>query len=170
MKLFEKKARDERLVAETNRTYKIGFFVFTAGIGIDLLLSAFRDSAFPRFEWLVFMAAQIVCAVLNVRKGIVCEDADAECDILPLKKYLLISCAVGAGTGLLSCAMNALRYWQNLSFEHILIAAGATFVFVFFCTAVLTMMAVAVTFYCANRRRDADMRALLEEEERKTLD
>ena len=38
MKLFAKKTKDERVVAETNRIYKVGYLILSFGIVFDLYL------------------------------------------------------------------------------------------------------------------------------------
>ena len=76
MKLI-RKAKDERVVAEINRIYKVGFYFLTAGILADLVLQALGISvqnetiggAVNLVEFAVVMLAQLFCLVLMARKG-----------------------------------------------------------------------------------------------------
>ncbi|MBS5704038.1 MAG: hypothetical protein KHW93_09450, partial [Butyricicoccus pullicaecorum] len=74
MKLFDKKPKDERVVAETNRIYKAGYMILTFGILVDLYLqfSSVNGSGFSvrPVELGIFMLAQIACLVMMVRKGL----------------------------------------------------------------------------------------------------
>ena len=103
MKLF-RKAKDERVVAEVNRVYKIGFYVLTFGILADLVLqmSGFdmqvdvlrgaNPTSFNLLEFAILMLAQLVCIALMARKGLMDDNAYAEADRYPWKHYLVQVC------------------------------------------------------------------------------
>ena len=82
MKLFDKKPKDERVVAETNRIYKAGYMILTFGILVDLYLqfSSVNGSGFSvrPVELGIFMLAQIACLVMMVRKGLADDNRYAE--------------------------------------------------------------------------------------------
>ncbi len=94
MKLI-RKAKDERVVAEINRIYKVGFYFLTAGILADLVLQALGISvqnetiggAVNLVEFAVVMLAQLFCLVLMARKGMMDDNAFAEADCYPWKHY-----------------------------------------------------------------------------------
>ncbi|MDO4271187.1 MAG: hypothetical protein Q4C72_09745 [Eubacteriales bacterium] len=153
MKLFAKKPADERVVAERNKTYKIGFYVFTIGILADILWSTVRDGSFQLFEWVVFMAAQIVCVALNVRKGIADEGAGPEAETFPLKRVLALSCLVGAATGVFACVVYARQgEWNALPPLQIAFAAFATCLVMFLLTTSILLALQAVIFAAAKAR------------------
>ena len=87
MKLI-RKAKDERVVAEINRIYKVGFYFLTAGILADLVLQALGISvqnetiggAVNLVEFAVVMLAQLFCLVLMARKGMMDDNAFAEAE------------------------------------------------------------------------------------------
>ena len=89
MKLI-RKAKDERVVAEINRIYKVGFYFLTAGILADLVLQALGISvqnetiggAVNLVEFAVVMLAQLFCLVLMARKGMMDDNAFAEADCM----------------------------------------------------------------------------------------
>ena len=87
MKLFDKKPKDERVVAETNRIYKAGYMILTFGILVDLYLqfSSVNGSGFSvrPVELGIFMLAQIACLVMMVRKGLADDNRYAEADVFP---------------------------------------------------------------------------------------
>ncbi|MDY3617491.1 DUF6773 family protein [Agathobaculum sp.] len=153
MKLFWKRPVDERVAAETNKTYKIGFYVFTVGILADIILSVARGNAFNWFEWSVFMAAQIVCVVINARKGIADQCTESSGDKFPLKRVLGTACLVGVGTGVVTCVIYVLRgEWYALAPLQIALAAWMTFLFMFAITTAAIVALQAVVFVAAKTR------------------
>lgn len=153
MKLFRKKPVDERVAAETNKTYKIGFYVFTTGILADIIISVARSGAINWFEWGVFMAAQIACVVLNARKGIADQCTEPSGDKFPLKRVLGTACLVGVGTGMVTCVIYVLRgEWYALAPLQIALAAWMTFLFMFAITTAAIVALQAVVFVVAKAR------------------
>ena len=97
MKLFPK-SKDERVVAEINRIYKIGFFFLTFGILLDVVLQAIGvrlegttmgDSSINLLEFGILLAAQLITLLMMNRKGLMDDNAYAEADRYPWKHYLL---------------------------------------------------------------------------------
>lgn len=153
MKLFQKKPIDERVAAETNKTYKIGFYVFTFGILADILISVARGGAFNWFEWVVFMAAQIVCVAVNVHKGIADRGVEPGAEAFPLKRVLASSSLAGVVTGVFACVVYARRgEWNALAPLQIALAAWLTFLFLFAITTAAIVALQAVVFVAANAR------------------
>ncbi len=139
MKLFQKKQKDERVVAETNRIYKVGYLIFNIGILFDLYLqiAAGQGFAIRSVEWLVLIAANLVCLVMMVRKGMADDDRYAETDVFPKKHYALVSLGVGAAAAALMVGMKMLMnpYWE-LGAQTLALVLGITFVSMALTTAV----------------------------------
>lgn len=166
MKLFEKKPQDERVEMESNKTYKIGFYVFTVGILADILLTVLRDGAFNWMEWAVFMAAQIVCVIVNTRKGITDKCIDPVSDTFPLKRVLAPACAVGSLMGVFTCVVYAVRNgWNTLPPLQIAAASCITFSFLFALTTGAIVAIQAVVFVAAKARLNRMLNGQNEEDE-----
>ena len=114
MKLFPK-TKDERVVAEINRIYKIGFFFLTFGILLDVVLQAIGirlegttmgDSSINLLEFGILLAAQLVILLMMNRKGLMDDNAYAEADRYPWKHYLGVYNTVlqRCGLGVHECA------------------------------------------------------------------
>ncbi len=118
---------DERIAAEMNHIYKIGFLMLTFGFVVDLyyrlMLSQVefiaadgQETTFAFdplfFGW--FMVTMLVCSVLMCRKGFVDTGRFAETDTFPTGYFALISVAAGGGAGLLGALMRMLAEYQIL--------------------------------------------------------
>lgn len=114
MKLFQKKQKDERVVAETNRIYKVGYLIFNIGILFDLYLQLADGggSAVRPVEWVVLLAANLICLTMMVRKGMADDDRYAETDVFPKKHYALVSLGAGVGAAVLFIALKMLMHPQ----------------------------------------------------------
>lgn len=160
MKLFQKKPIDERIVAESNKIYRTGYLIMTFGILLDLYLklSGFQMSEqgmtveFPLVEFAVFMAAQIVCCIMMVRKGFISDSHFAETDTFPAKHFGLVSLAAGFGAGavftLLRCFMMDMDNTKYLA-----IIAGITFLSIFVTCSAACFVLYYWTFCAAKKRR-----------------
>ena len=168
MKLF-RKAKDERVVAEVNRVYKIGFYVLTFGILADLVLqmSGFdmqvdvlrgaNPTSFNLLEFAILMLAQLVCIALMARKGLMDDNAYAEADRYPWKHYLLQGVLAGAGAAAVVCVIQFFSgaAWASMSVPYILLVFAAQLMFMVPITTVLVLLLTYVSFrYAAKRRRD----------------
>lgn len=159
MKLFEKKPKDERVVAETNKVYKVGFFVMTIGIIIDLYMqfaSANGEVQFVRpVEFVTFMLAQVVCLALLVRKGMADDGRFAEADVFPKKYYALTSLAGGAGAAILFlvCKMLMFPHWE-FGVKAFVMVMGMCCGFIMLTAAVTVYALQYLLFRMAKRRRD----------------
>ena len=80
MKKIWKVTDDERLMAESGKIYRIGFWVLAAGVLLDLLVKTAtylpawvgEEGIFPLMglETLVLLAALLLCALLAAGRGI----------------------------------------------------------------------------------------------------
>ena len=73
-------AKDERIQAELNSIYRIGYLVLMFGILFDLFLQyvptlGAENVSVRTVELAVFFVAKILCLVLMVRKGISDDDS-----------------------------------------------------------------------------------------------
>lgn len=156
MKLFQKKQKDERVVAETNRIYKVGYLIFNIGILFDLYLqiAAGQGFAVRSVEWIVLIAANLVCLVMMVRKGMADDDRYAETDVFPKKHYALVSLGVGAAAAALMVGMKMLMnpYWE-LGAQTLALVLGITFVSMALTTAVGIYALQYLVFRLARSRR-----------------
>ena len=172
MKLFAKKTKDERIVAESNKVYKIAYLVMTFGILFDLFLQftglSFdgkeQFSARP-VEFAVFMLAQIICLVLMLRKGFMDDNRFAEAEVFPHRHYLLLALGSGAAAGLLFCVLRMLAfpYWE-FGAQAFFFVMGTIFLVVALSCAVLIYAMMYLCFRVARRRRRA-LAARFEDEE-----
>jgi len=121
IEMFKLSNRDERLVVEANRIYAIGYFILTVGLFLDIYYGLSQVSVvvindmnvnllnyFNPFELLVYMTAQIACAIVAVKRGILDTNRLANTETVPWKYYLVISCVVAVVAGLASTILRAL--------------------------------------------------------------
>lgn len=165
MKLFPK-SKDERVVAEINRIYKIGFHLLSFGILADILLQAIGvrlegstvvDSSINLIEFAVLMLAWAVSLFLMSRKGLMDDNAYAEADRYPWKHYLLQGVLAGAGAAAVVCVIQFFSgaAWASMSVPYILLVFAAQLMFMVPITTVLVLLLTYVSFrYAAKRRRD----------------
>ena len=158
MKLFAKKTKDERVVAETNRIYKVGYLILSFGIGFDLYLqlAGAKDGQFSlrMVEFGVLMLAQFVCLVLMVRKGLAEDSRYAEADVFPKKHYALLGLGAGAAASVvfLVLRMLAFPHWE-FGAKAFVIVMGVTFLSMTLCIAVCIYALQYFVFRMARRRR-----------------
>ena len=167
MKLFPK-TKDERVVAEINRIYKIGFFFLTFGILLDVVLQAIGirlegttmgDSSINLLEFGILMAAQLVILLLMNRKGLMDDNAYAEADHYPWKHYLVQGLLAGAGAAAVVCVIQFFSgaAWASMSVPYILLVFAAQLMFMVPITTVLVLLLTYVSFqYAAKRRRKTE--------------
>lgn len=165
MKLFCK-AKDERVVAEINRIYKIGFYFLTFGILLDVVLQAvgirlegttMGDSSINLLELGILLAAQLITLLMMNRKGLMDDNAYAEADRYPWKHYLLQGVLAGAGAAAVVCVIQFFSgaAWASMSVPYILLVFAAQLMFMVPITTVLVLLLTYVSFrYAAKRRRD----------------
>ena len=115
---------DERLLSESGKIYRIGFWVLSAGILLDVLiklalyLPGSRQSwgLFPLvgMEGIVLVAALVLSALLAAGRGILTMGADPEADHFPARHYALVSLGVGLGLSAAGLGLRAAFYphWE----------------------------------------------------------
>lgn len=157
-----KKQKDERIIAEINKIYKIGFMILTVGILIDLFLQftgVHEDGdgigfSFRLIEFGTFMLAQIVCAVLMARKGMMDDNKYAEAEVFPKKHYMGVSLIAGAATGIVFAIMLVISNPFVQTMQQKLLVGGSVSVFMFFLTATMIYAVYYIIFQVAKKRRE----------------
>ena len=124
---------DERILAESGKIYRIGFWVLAAGVGLDVLIKLALYlpgyigtwGVFPLvgMEGIVLAAALVLCALLAAGRGILTVGANPEAERFPLKHYALASLVFGLGLGVLGLALRMIfyPYWEGDLFSMILL-------------------------------------------------
>lgn len=175
MKLF-RKAKDERVVAEINRIYKIGFFFLTFGILLDVVFQAIGvriegttmgESTINLLELGILLAAQLVILLLMNRKGLMDDNAYAEADRYPWKHYLVQGLLAGAGAAVVVCVIQFFSgaAWASMSVPYILLAFAGQLVFMVPTVTVLLLLITYVSFCYARGRRRKTEQAIEEDED-----
>lgn len=175
MKLFCK-AKDERVVAEINRIYKIGFHLLSFGILADILLQAIGvrlegstvvDSSINLIEFAVLMLAWAVSLFLMSRKGLMDDNAYAEADRYPWKHYLVQGLLAGAGAAAVVCIIQFFSgaAWASMSVPYILLAFASQLIFMVPAVTILLLLITWVSFRYARERRRKTEQAIGDDEE-----
>jgi len=161
--IFFKKHRDERIQRELNNIYRIGYHVLTFGIMLDLFIQ-FSDHYFYEsnitsagvrpLEFGTFLAANLLCIILMIRKGIGDDNTRfAETDRFPHGYYLLYS----SSASLISSAVfGALMAWQLRSqgYDNLPLIIFITCTFIFLLTSSLIYGLQYLCFRTAKKRRN----------------
>ena len=175
MKLFYK-AKDERVVAEINRIYKIGFHLLSFGILADILLQAIGvrlegstvvDSSINLIEFAVLMLAWAVSLFLMSRKGLMDDNAFAQADRYPWKHYLVQGLLAGAGAAAVVCIIQFFSgaAWASMSVPYILLAFASQLIFMVPAVTILLLLITWVSFRYARERRRKTEQAIGDDEE-----
>ena len=159
MKLMKKRKKlDERVAAEINRIYKIGYLILTIGIGADIIIESVTSPAGIRIrplETAVFFLAQFVCMALMVHKGLADDNQYAEADVFPLRHTLKIGLFAGLVSGAAAAAFRIAQFDAAMT--------GGIKAMIFGMMVCVTTVMVTVTvlllqylmFRLAKRRRSA---------------
>ena len=167
MRWFFEKSKDERVEAELNRIYRIGFYVLMLGIAFDVILQITSFDAVGRFpsftvrpvEFAALMISCVLCLVLMVRRGIGDEGRYAEAERFPRGHYLAFSALAGAIAGGLEGVLSVPRYMEMLPESWLIVtvfSAAGTFVI----TAPLIYLLQYACFRAAKKRREKAAQAI----------
>ncbi len=164
-KLFRNKAKDERVVAETNRIYRIGYHILCFGILADLVLKysgampAWLDGENKLFslEFWVLLAANAAIVVLMVRRGMMDDNAYAEAETFPLRHYAGVAVLAGLAAGVVYAVLSWLGggYWEGLDAGSLLLVMAVMTVSITVCTGPLILLIYYACFRAAKKRRQA---------------
>lgn len=171
MKLFQRKPVDERVAGEMNRIYKIGYLILTVGMVLDLygkmIVGMGRFEAYDfksifllyGWEFIVFLGAQAVCLVLQVRRGLSDDDQYAGAEVFPLAHYLKVSLLAGLSAGVVAGGLLLYRFGTKLW-----IIALFSLVMIALCCALAILALQYAVFRMAKTRRARQAKAWEEEE------
>ena len=124
MKKIWRATDDERLMTESGKIYRIGFWVLAAGILLDLLIKTAtylpawvgEEGIFPLMglETAVLVGTLLLCALLAAGRGILTVGANPEADRFPAKHYALVSLGIGLGLSVASLLLRAIFHpsWE----------------------------------------------------------
>ena len=155
---------DERLLAESGKIYRVGFWVLAAGILLDVLMKAAvylpawvgEAGIFPLLglEGMVLIAALVLCALLAAGRGILTLGADPEADRFPAKHYALVSLGLGLGLSAAGLALRAIFYphWE-FDAGALVLVFGLIILFVTGVTFLVCFGTLYLMFRIARRRR-----------------
>lgn len=162
MKLI-RKAKDERVIAEVNRIYKIGFNFLTVGILADIVLQVMNIhvevhtplASINLLEFGVVLVAQFLCLALMGRKGLMDDNAYAEADRYPWKHYLMQGILAGVSVCVLICVGQYFSgaAWASLGLGYALLVFLFQLVCIVPLTTIILLGITYVSFRYALRRR-----------------
>ena len=155
---------DERVLSESGRIYRIGFWVLSAGILLDVLIKLALYLPGSRQTWGLFplvgmegailIAALLLCALLAAGRGILTLGADPEAERFPARHYALVSLGVGLGLSVVSLLLRA-AFYPHWEFDTgaLVLVFGAVVFFVTAVTFLICFSASYLLFRLAKRRR-----------------
>ncbi|MCI8857270.1 MAG: hypothetical protein HFH26_12120 [Clostridiaceae bacterium] len=161
MRQFLKKNKDERIQSEINSIYRMGYHVLMFGILIDLIVQ-FADNKLSGNSWTsvrplefgTFMAANILCLILMIYKGIGDDDTRfAETEHFPHAYYLRRSFAISL---ISSVIFGALKAWQL----HPEVQSDLSLIIFIFCISIFLSTGILIyglqylCFRIAKKRRN----------------
>lgn len=164
MKKIWKATDDERLMAESGRIYRIGFWVLAVGILLDLLMKVAvympswvgEEGIFPLLglEGIVLVAALLLCALLAAGRGILTLGADPEAERFPAKHYALVSLGIGLGLSAVSLLLRVIFHpgWE-FDVGALIVVFGLVVGFITALTFVVCFAAFYLLFRVAKWRR-----------------
>ena len=157
-------ADDERLLSESGRIYRVGFWVLAAGILLDVLIKLALYLPGSRQSWGLFplvgmeggilAAALVLCALLAAGRGILTLGADPEADRFPARHYALVSLGAGLGLSAAGLALRAVFYphWE-LGAGALVLVFGLIILFITGVTFLVCFGTLYLMFRIARRRR-----------------
>jgi hypothetical protein len=179
IEMFRLKNRDERLVTEMNKIYTLGYFILSFGILLDIyyglsrLQVAFENKLFTNVfdyispvEFIVLMLAQIICLIVQTKRGIVTTNRFVDTDRFPAGYYLVVAGIAAIGAGLAAMLLRILAETQMLGAANI---TGESWLFAEILGLVIvigvflsTFIAFYATFKIAKKREKKNMTTLEE--------
>lgn len=160
-----RKEVDERIVAESNRIYKTGFWLFVAGYGLYVwhrfMLSqvAFVNGLTSDFEaadpflsfW--FMLVFAIVWFMLVRKGIFSSDPFGGYDLFPVERFLITTFGSAAIVFVFATLMRALVEFELMGLGGVNLLDDIVIACVFAMEVyVLSIVGFIATYYAAKRR------------------
>ena len=158
MKALFHSSKDERIQAEMNSIYRVGYFILTFGILFDILLQIAQGmpesvTTFRPVEFSVLLIANIICLIMMVRKGLGDDNQYAEAERFHHAHYLRISVLAALITALIFGALTAWRWWTSISIDNLALIVLITMGSVFLSTAPAIYALNYLVFRLAKKRR-----------------
>jgi hypothetical protein len=132
IEMFRLKNRDERLVAEMNKVYALGYFMLSFGICLDIYyglsraqIAFVRDLSVNAFDYvspvelIVLLLAQIVCLIVQTKRGLTTTNRFVDTNHFPAGYYLILSGMAAIGGGLAAILLRILAEAQMLGATRI---------------------------------------------------
>ena len=162
-----RKEMDERIVAESNRIYKTGFWLLVAGYGLyvwhSFMLSqvAFANELTPDFQTAVspflnswFMLVFVVVGFMLARKGIFASADLDQHELFPVERCLSVSFGSAAAVLVFATLMRALAEFELMGLEGVNWFYDVVIACVFAMEVfVAALVCFAVSYMFAKRRR-----------------
>ena len=158
MKYLFNAPKDERIRAEINHIYRIGYMILTFGIALDIILQIVESvpdgsTFFRPVEFTVFMAANFICLFLMIRKGLGDDNRYAEAEHFHHAHYLRIAILAALASALVIGGLIAWRC-AALGTDILPFIALISGGFIFLCTAPAIYGLNYIVFRLAKRRRE----------------
>lgn len=157
MKYLFSAPKDERIRAEINNIYRIGYMVLTFGIAFDIILQIVEsvpDGAtfFRPVEFTVFIVANVICLFLMIRKGLGDDNRYAEEEYFHHAHYLRVAILAGLASALVISGLITWR-WASVGIDSLALIALITAGSVFLSTAPAIYALNYLVFRLAKKRR-----------------
>lgn len=158
MKYLFNAPADERIRAEINNIYRIGYMILTFGIALDIILQIIESvpdgsTFFRPVEFTVLMAANLICLFLMIRKGLGDDNRYAEAERFHHAHYLRVSVLTALASALVVGGAIAWRC-AALGTDVLPFIALISGVSIFVCTAPAIYALNYIVFRLAKKRRD----------------
>lgn len=165
--LGPRKEVDERIVAESNRIYRMGFVLLSLGYGLyvwhSFMLSqvAYVNQLTPDFETSVspflnswFLLVFVIVGFMLAREGVFASNDIDELEMFPVERCLKASFGAATAVLVLATLMRALAEFELMGLEGVNWLDDIVIAFVFAMEVfVATLVCFAVSHVVAKRRR-----------------
>lgn len=172
-----RKEVDERIVAESNRIYKTGFWLFVVGYGLyvwhSFMLSqvAFVNDLTPGFETEVspflnswFLLVFAIVGLMLARKGILAFGDLDEQGLFPVERCLSASLGSAAVVLVLATLMRALAEFELMGLEGVNWLDDVVIACVFAMEVFVAVLACSAASYAVAKRRRKRLETDLDDE------
>lgn len=145
--------KDERIAGEINKIYRVGYMILSLGLMVDIFLQSIQGTI-RILEFLTFVLANVVCAVLMARRGIGDEGKYAEADVFPKRHTALVALGASAAAAFLMTVLRTVAQLPAWKWDLWVFWVSQIFIFV----SMLVLCAPAIyagqyALFCAARRR-----------------
>lgn len=165
--------KDERLVAESNKIYRVGYIVMNVGflawsfylvmknqvMMVNDLTESVIFTSTDIAMFLLFLTTNIICSWLSIRKGFVDDGRYGEADAYPASYILVMSAGVAAMVLVLSTLLRSLAEIELLGLGNVhWLANGAIGCVFATMTFIVALLAFSISYWSAKSRREKLLR------------